>query len=112
METHFSEEQSYQKAVMLYEQLKSFDEIKIVLENDGLDKSTIEHLIHSIKAIHYAKKRKIGTNTILAGIIFLLIGFIATFACFHSNLNVTWAMFSFTSLGLIIIFIGLIYIFG
>lgn len=102
----------YEKARTLFELRKSFDEIDETLKKEGAESLMAAEIVAQIRAVHYAKKRKRGTQTVLFGSIFLLIGFIFTCTCFHSDLPLGWAMYGFTSLGLIIMFIGLIDIFG
>jgi len=102
----------FEKAKLLLVQRRGFDEIAEMLTNDGLPPTEVKEIVSKLRADYYAEKRKIGTKTILLGSVFLFIGFVATCACFHSNLPISWVMYGFTSLGLLIIFKGLYDIFG
>lgn len=101
-----------EKAKLLLVQRRGFDEIAEMLTNEGLSSHQVKEIVSKLKADYYGEKRKVGTKTILLGSVFLFIGFVATCACFHSDLPINWVMYGFTSLGLLIMFKGLYDIFG
>ncbi|MBS1634747.1 MAG: hypothetical protein JST26_02415 [Bacteroidetes bacterium] len=102
----------YDRARDMLEQQLSFELIYEKLQKEGADPLTASEVVSQLKMVHYARKRKRGSQIILFGSLFLLIGFICTCAFFHSGMPIHWVLYGFTTLGLIIIFIGLYDIFG
>jgi hypothetical protein len=102
----------YQKAKLWYDQHKTFSEISERLLTEGSDESTAVEIVKQLKLIHYAVKRKRGTMIILTGSILLFIGFVMTVSNFYANESFTYVMYGFTSVGLLLIFVGLYDCFG
>ena len=102
----------YERARELLEQQLSFELIHEKLLKEGAEPLTTSEIVSQLKKLYYARKRKRGSQIILFGSLFLLIGFICTCAFFHSGMPIHWVLYGFTTLGLIIIFIGLYDIFG
>jgi len=102
----------YLRAKHLFELNKSFEYIREQLVIFGADEPTTNEILGQLKKIHYANKRKRGSLIILTGSILLLIGFIMTISNFYANSSFAFVMYGFTSLGLLVIFIGLYDCFG
>lgn len=102
----------YLRAKHLFELNKNFVYIKEQLLVFGADESTSDEIISQLKKIHYANKRKRGSLIVLTGAILLLIGFVMTVSNFYANTSFAFVMYGFTSVGLLVIFIGLYDCFG
>lgn len=90
----------------------SFPEVEKQLSQKTTDKELIADIIKQIKHVHYAVKRKNGSIKLGIASVFLLAGFFITFINYHSNQSFTIVMYSFTSIGLFILFWGLYEIIG
>jgi hypothetical protein len=105
-------ESLYLFAKNLAENHVSFHEIEKQLSQKTSDPILIEEIIKQIKQVHYAIKRKNGMLKIGLASIFLVVGFLITCINFHSNQSFTIVMYSFTSIGLGLLFWGLYEIIG
>jgi hypothetical protein len=90
----------------------TFDEI----EKELLQKTNDEHftakIIRKTKKALNEKKRNAGVLKLLIGGFILITGFIITVFCFHSNVSFHTVMYSFTTLGCLLLFWGLFEIIG
>ena len=102
----------YQKAKHWHEQHQSFINIEERLIKDGADNLEAQEIVKQIKLLHYAVKRKRGSFVILTGSLLLFIGFVMTISNFYANSSFAFVMYGFTSVGLLVIFIGLYDSFG
>ena len=101
-----------EKAKLLLVKRRGFEEITEMLTKEGLSSNQVKEIILKLRTEYYGEKHKIRIKTILIGSVFLFVGFIATCVCFHFNLPISWVMYGFTSLGLLIMLKGLYDIFG
>ncbi len=90
----------------------SFSEIENSLKQKTNDLNLINEIIKQIKKAHYAVKRKQGLIKVLFGSLFLVVGFAITCFNFHSNQSFTIVMYSFTTIGLLLLFWGLYEVIG
>lgn len=105
-------ENLYVKAKTLAENKVSFSEIENQLLTEEKDSLLVTDIIKQLKQTHYAVKRKSGLQKLGFGSLFLVVGFLITCVNFHSNQSFTIVMYSFTSLGLFLVFLGLYDIVG
>jgi len=91
---------------------KSFDEIERQLKCKTDDPMMIAEMLTQIKKVRHAVKTKNGVVKLGFGAMFLLLGFIITVFNFHANQSFTMVMYSFTTIGLILLFWGLYDIIG
>ena len=91
---------------------KSFDEIEKQLKCKTDDAMMIAEMLTQIKKVHHAVKTKNGIVKLGFGTMFLLLGFIITVFNFHANHSFTMVMYSFTTIGFILLFWGLYDIIG
>jgi VIT1/CCC1 family predicted Fe2+/Mn2+ transporter len=91
---------------------KSFEEIEKQLSKKTDDSILIAEMLTQIKKVRHAVKTKNGVTKIGFGALFLISGFLITCINFHSNQSFTIVMYSFTSIGLILMFWGLYDIIG
>jgi uncharacterized integral membrane protein len=102
----------YHLAKAMYERDDNFETIEQKLKEKGVDSIFTPEIIKQLKEEHYKKKHKRGVAILFLGLIILLISFILTCINFHANESITYVMFGISSLGLIVIFIGLFDLFG
>ena len=90
----------------------SFEKIQDLLIKEHNDEILIYAIIKKLKSVHYAQVRKEGLTMVGIGCMFILTGFIITFSNFHSNGSITFALYSLTTIGIVVVFWGLYKILG
>ncbi len=91
---------------------KSFVEIEKQLKSKTDDSIMVAEMLTQIKKVRHAVKTKNGLVKLAFGAMFLLLGFIITVFNFHANQSFTMVMYSFTTIGLLLLFWGLYDIIG
>lgn len=99
-------------ATDLFKSGMSIEDIEKKLIPSVIDEENIAELKKLLKKLNHERKRKRGANTIVAGISLLGIGFLLTVFFFHQGTSINYAMYGFTIAGILIVFVGLIDIFG
>lgn len=89
-----------------------FEKITDVLLTKYNDEAMVYAVVKKLKSDHYAKHRKEGLVILGIGLVLILAGFLITCFNFHTNRSFTFAMYGLTSLGLIVVFVGLYKIVG
>ncbi len=89
-----------------------FSDIEVQLKEKTENDILIAVIITTVKKEYYEVQRKKGMLKLAIGAAFLVVGFIITCANFYSNTSFSVVMYSFTSLGLLIMFWGFFEIFG
>jgi hypothetical protein len=114
MEANLDEqsEKLYVFAKHLADTNTSFDEIEKQLKLKTENHEQINTIIKTLKKIRYALKTKNGLIKLGIGALFLVVGFLITCINFHANQSFTFVMYGFTSIGLVLIFWGLVDIIG
>jgi uncharacterized integral membrane protein len=102
----------YHQARSMYERDDDFETIEQNLKLKEVDPVFIPEIIKQQKEEHYKKKHKRGVAILFVGLIILLISFVLTCINFHANESITYVMFGISSVGLIVIFVGLYDLFG
>ena len=102
----------YLYAKNLAEENKSFEEIEKILLQKTNNEIIVSEIISRLKKIQHAIKSKNGLIKLGVAGFFLLSGFLITCINFHSNQSFTIVMYSFTSIGLILMLWGLYEIIG
>jgi hypothetical protein len=105
-------ENLYLHAKSLVDKNISFQEIEKDLLEKTNDQVLVAEIIKQIKQVYYAVKRKNGLIKLGVASVFLVVGFLITCVNFHSNQSFTIVMYSFTSIGLFLLFWGLYEIIG
>ncbi|MCA6435205.1 MAG: hypothetical protein ACK5QC_10745 [Bacteroidota bacterium] len=100
------------KAIELNATGKSNSEIEKILKDNGADAIEIEAAISAVKKKVHKQRSSAGTKKLGIAVLFLLAGFVITIFNFHSNQSFTAVMYSFTSIGLFLLFWGLYEIIG
>ncbi len=100
------------KALELNTAGKSNSEIESILKDNGADAIEIEAAISTVKKKVHKERSSAGVKKLGIAVLFLLAGFVITIFNFHSNQSFTVVMYSFTSIGLLLLFWGLYEIIG
>lgn len=90
----------------------TFDEIREKLVSRYSDEDLVNAAVDQVRSEIYKQKRKEGTTVLAVGLVLILAGFIITCFNFHANQSVSFAMYGLTTVGIIIVFIGLYKIVG
>jgi hypothetical protein len=101
----------YELAFSLQHQHRDHEKLTSILITKGCDQELANNIVTELKRINNFSKRQTGIKIIGFGCVILLIGFILTCACYHYDAPFQTIMFGFTTVGLLILFIGLTYIF-
>lgn len=102
----------YAYAKQLADKRVSYLEIEKQLSEKESDSVVVAEIVSQLRKTRYAVQRKSGLQKIAFGSLFLILGFLITCVNFHSNQSFTIVMYSFTSIGLFLIFWGLYDIVG
>ena len=105
-------EKLYLLAKQLVERDPYFPEIEKQLLAHCANKEIVDEVLHQIKTLYYARKRKNGLVKMGFGSVLLLVGFVLTVMNFYSNESFSAVMYGFTSAGLLLLFWGLYDMFG
>lgn len=100
------------KAKELLEGQLAMQEIEKQLVGEGADEQTISQVMAEIKKARTNKKVNRGLSLITIGIVFLGAGFLCTLCLNHTAFNYHISLYGFTSLGILLVFAGMIDIFG
>jgi hypothetical protein len=85
----------------------SFDDIEKQIFSKTQDKLLTDKVIKLLKNDYYEKKHKSGFYKLLIGSILLLSGFFTTVCFYHSGMSITVIMYTFTTVGCVLLFWGL-----
>ena len=101
-----------ERACLLMSERKEKYEIEKILAAEGADEKTIAEVMDAAKKELIKKQINRGCIKVGAGILFLGAGFLCTFLFNHSGLNYHISLYGFTSIGIILVFAGMIDMFG
>ncbi len=104
-------EKYYEQARLLQHQYRDVNILREIIIKKGADALMASEIINQLKKVNHARRRSSGGQILAFGLVLLLIGFILTCVCFHFNTSIHLVMYGFTSIGLIVLFIGLYYLF-
>lgn len=105
-------EELFVLAIQLLEKGEQTDTIKEQLSRSCNDIVLITVVIKEAKNAYHASLRKQGFRLVLIGCITGLSGFLVTFINFNTSRSIDFAMYGLTSLGISIVFWGLVKIIG
>jgi len=89
-----------------------FQDIREKLIERFRNEELVNEVVDEVRSEIYAQKRKEGTSIIGIGLMLILAGFIITCFNYHSNQSVSMAMYGLTTIGIIVVFVGLYKIMG
>lgn len=105
-------ENLYVFAKKLAENHTPYEDIEKQLSQKENDTLVVTEIVKQVKLTQYAVRRRNGLHKIAFASIFLISGFLITCFNYHANQSFTVVMYSFTTIGLALIFWGLYEIIG
>lgn len=90
----------------------NYDEISLQLREKGAPETLMQEIIEKVKSIRFIKKRKTGFACCGIGVALLIVGCMITLFLYSSGGDIKFAMYGLTSVGVVLIFKGLIDILG
>lgn len=102
----------FQLARLLLDRGTQTEVIEKQLNQKTEDIVLIAVVIKEAKNAYYAKRRHEGLVKIAIGALTIFVGFVITFFNYHANKSVEFAMFSFTSTGVVFVGWGLYKLIG
>lgn len=100
-------DEMFQLASLLLDQGTLTEVLEKHLNQKTEDIVLIAVVIKEAKNAYYAKRRHEGLVKITIGALIIFVGFVITFFNYHANKSVEAVMYSFTSIGVIIVGWGL-----
>ena len=91
---------------------KSDDEIRTILIAQYDDSPVVVQLMQEVKKLRSAKATSAGLIFILAGAVVLLASFLMAYLRFSTSDSLSFALYGLTTAGILIVFVGLMKIFG
>ncbi len=102
----------HQLANQYYAGGMTFDHIRQKLSSRCDNKELVNEVVDTVRSEIYSQKRKEGTTIVGIGLVLILAGFVITCFNYHSNQSFEFAMYGLTTIGIIVVFIGLYKIIG
>jgi hypothetical protein len=96
----------------LFNESKTRTEIREILLSRGHAEELIQQTVEQVFRIRNARRMNKAMVFILAGAVFLVTGFLCSILFEKGMAIYTVALFGFTSLGIILLFVGLVLAFG
>ena len=87
-------------------------EIRSMLIMQYADGPAMEQLMQEVKKLRIARSTSIGLGFIMTGAFVLLISCMLAIMRYHSGSSLSFVLYGLTSTGILIVFIGLMKIFG
>ena len=91
---------------------KTDAEIRSLLIMQYQDGPAVNQLMQEVKKLRIAQSTSVGLGFILAGALVLFVSCMLAIMRFHSGSSLSFVLYGLTSIGILIIFIGLMKIFG
>ena len=114
--TTTSQPHSFDKLLQSAEELlnagKDNEDIRKALQAAGADQSTLDSIISQIRSLRYLRRRKRGFIIGAIGSGILIVGFFLTVILFHHGSSFNAIMYGMTSIGVIMLLIGMVEIMG
>jgi hypothetical protein len=102
----------FEMAKSLFHSGKSFPDIETYLTSQGASVDEVNSILKTLKAGIQKAKTKSGVQKLLFAGLLLISGFLITCFNFHANQSFTFVMYTFTTLGLVLLLWGLYDIIG
>ncbi len=100
------------KARTMLEDQFGHHDIEQHLLSEGADESTIQVVMQEVKRLRVNKRVNRGLSLITVGVLFLGAGCLCTLCFSNENFNYHISLYGFTTLGILLVFAGMIDIFG
>lgn len=110
--THHIPDGLMHEAYQLYEGGHTSEEILTRFMNRGIDAGIAEEVLSTVKAKRLKIRR--GRGLIFAGLggFVLISAFLITYTLHQFGYSTDWALYGLTTLGIVLLFIGMIYFMG
>ncbi|MEZ4798704.1 MAG: hypothetical protein R2809_02775 [Flavobacteriales bacterium] len=112
MSQHHIPDGLFHEVWQLYETGHSSDEILARLIKRGTDLDVAEAVMSKVKHMRTSKKRARGFYFFLAGGLTLVAAFMTTFLLYQTNSDTGIALYGLTSVGITLLFIGMVHYFS
>lgn len=109
MSQHHLPDGLFHEVWQLYENGHTSDEILARLMKRGTDLEIAEAVMTKVKTMRTAKKRSKGLLFLIVGGSTLIMAFFVTFILYQLDMSTGPALYGLTSLGISLLFIGMIY---
>lgn len=110
--THHIPDGLMHEAYQLYEGGHTSEEILTRFMNRGIDADIAEEVLSTVKAKRLKFRRSRGVIFAGIGVFTLVSAFAITYILHHFGYNTNWALYGLTTLGIVLLFIGMIYFMG
>lgn len=105
-------QQHLNEAKLLFEQGQDAKGIETILLKKGIESQHLDGVLKQIKRSMHAKRSKTGVQLIIAGVLLLGLGFIASIVLHLNGSNsLDFPLYGLTAIGATILIIGLVFIF-
>ncbi len=99
-------------AKLMFDQGKDMVFIETKLKEKNIESQHLEEILKQLKRLVYAKRNKTGTQLIIIGVLLLGIGFISSILLHLNGSNsLDFPLYGLTATGIIVLIVGLIYLF-
>lgn len=85
--------------------------IEAALRNSGVDVQGITDIFTAVRRMKNSRRTQNGNMLIVAGALLLVLGFGVCVALHYMDIQMTFALYGFTTAGLVLLFTGLVKIF-
>lgn len=86
--------------------------IEANLQKAGAAPQVIAILLDELKTLNRIRRKKRGIRNVAIGSFLLVFGFLITLALFNSSISMHYAMYGLTTLGIVLLFWGMIDLMG
>ena len=108
--SHFGEHLNY--AHLLFEQGKDLIFIETKLKEKNIEQADLEEILKQIKRLSNIHRNKRGVQLILLGVVLLGVGFITSILLhLNGSTSLDFPLYGLTATGIIVLIVGLIYLF-
>lgn len=103
----------HNEKVMYYlEQQLPAKKIRVLLQQEGVDESALEHLMEFVRKYKGSVRTRKGLRCLAWGFAFLLAGFFCTLVFQNTSINYNIALYGFTSVGVTLVILGMAFLLG
>lgn len=104
--------ESSAELLQLLREGKSDEQIRAALIARHGDTHVVPELMREVGKLRSSRNMSLGLAIVLSGALILLVSFIMAILRFHSNDSLSFVLYGLTSLGILVVFFGLMKIFG
>lgn len=106
----FGEHLNY--AHLLFEQGKDLTFIETKLKEKNIEQQDLEEILKQLKRLNHIQRNKKGVQLILLGVILLGVGFITSILLhLNGSTSLDFPLYGLTATGIVVLIVGLVYLF-